>query len=283
MQDYKNLQDFIKTKYSDDYILSNLVSLIKDASFLEVLDKNTRDNLINSLNNINVNTHNILAYKPQISDVVFKYISYRANKIKNVSEYEKKYEEFENKINNAEQQLENIKNTSLDINGATVLVSYAKDFDRQATKHNESAKNWRLILFALLVGFIILIGITFFISISDFNYIKNHLAADLTYKIVVTSISIKIGLIFGYIQFIRFINRNYNAEKHLENVYLHRRNVLQTLHAVYGAISNAEEKDRILSAGALLAFERGETGYITTKEGAGSDDSVLNVLLSKFK
>ena len=59
---------------------------------------------------------------------------------------------------------------------------------------------------------------------------------------------------------------------------IHRRNVLNALHAVYKTINSAEEKDKILTVGATIAFSEPESGFITRKEGAGGDDNIEAIL-----
>ena len=89
---------------------------------------------------------------------------------------------------------------------------------------------------------------------------------------------IKGSIIIAYIQIPLFIRKNYFAEKHLEQSSIHRRNVLKALHAVYKTISNTEEKDKILTVGATIAFSEPESGFITRKEGAGGDDNIEAIL-----
>jgi predicted small secreted protein len=213
------------------------------------------------------------------------YVSYSVDKVKNVSKFQDAYKDFEGKIKLAETNLIKINETARHISGATALTAYANGFDNQAKEHEDSAFKWLVLMILSVILFALFVGCLLFFNLGEFNFIKDIFADDVNYrdKLVLTSLALKAAFIFAYIQVIKFISRNYNAHKHLQEVYLHRRNVLQTLHAVYEAIGEGDEKNKILYAGAITAFDRGETGYITTKEGAGSDDGLMQILLSKLK
>lgn len=120
------------------------------------------------------------------------------------------------------------------------------------------------------------------IQIFNFSTIEGLLASDIK-KAAADNLKtlvfiIKGSIIIAYVQIPLFIRKNYFAEKHLEQSSIHRRNVLKALHAVYKTISNAEEKDKILTVGATIAFSEPESGFITRKEGAGGDDNIEAIL-----
>lgn len=57
------------------------------------------------------------------------------------------------------------------------------------------------------------------------------------------------------------------------------------MHAVYKRINNQEEKDKIITVGATIAFSEPESGFVTRKEGTGGDDNteaILRVIIPTF-
>lgn len=120
------------------------------------------------------------------------------------------------------------------------------------------------------------------IQIFNFSTIEGLLASDIK-KAAADNLKtlvfiIKGSIIIAYVQIPLFIRKNYFAEKHLEQSSIHRRNVLRALHAIYKTLSNPEEKDKILTVGATIAFSEPESGFITRKEGAGGDDNIETIL-----
>jgi hypothetical protein len=214
---------------------------------------------------------NMSGYNQYYSDILAKYIAWKIYKDTNLKHLEKKVSALSEKVTGSEIKLQAIEEAAEFIGGATILVEYSKAFNKTSGQHKIKAKTelWRY--FISLFGFVSITWLVFFVSIAELPIIKNLLAED------ITSLPLYLGvfalkafiLVFAY-QITQFFRKNYGAEKHLEEVYRHRADVLQSLHAVYNALNDKEERDRILSAGALFAYERGETGYISTKEGAGS-------------
>lgn len=84
---------------------------------------------------------------------------------------------------------------------------------------------------------------------------------------------------------IRFCVQNYKANRHLEVNNTHRATVAKIIRP-YTKLINEEnpnfEQDRIKSrnnlfeAAAIILFSQSETGYLTTKEGAGGSDDMLD-------
>src|SRR3989338_295239 len=169
------------------------------------------------------------------------------------------------------------------IGGATVLVEYSKSFSKRACEHGENADTQFKYYMCSLVFFLLIVVSIFTLSISDSRFLKSYVADDIAgFPLNTAFFVLKAALLYFTFQFVQFFRKNYGAEKHLEEVYRHRSDVLQSLNAVYNALSDTGEKDKILSAGALFAYERGETGYITTKEGAGSSDDLIGGLFNRI-
>lgn len=160
------------------------------------------------------------------------------------------------------------------------MTAYAEQFDNQATKHQEKSTKWLWCLIASIFGLVIIVALILFVQISNFPIIKDWLANDIKNIGMLNApvLAIKGSIVMAYIQIPLFIRKNYFAEKHLEQSSIHRRDVLKALHAVYKTINNQEEKDKIITVGATIAFSEPESGFITRKEGAGGDDSLEAIL-----
>ncbi len=178
--------------------------------------------------------------------------------------------------------MEKITRVAGDISGTEILIAYARYFDEEAEEHKNKSRNWLIWLALSVIVFIIIVTSLLNIQIFNFPKIEGLLADDIK-KAVADNLKtlvliIKGSIIIAYIQIPLFIRKNYFAEKHLEQSSIHHRNVLRALHAVYKTISNPEEKDKILTVGATIAFSEPETGFITRKEGAGGDDNIEAIL-----
>ncbi len=161
-----------------------------------------------------------------------------------------------------------------------MLEKYARFFDKEAKKHKEESRKWLKWLTISVIIFTAIVALLLFVQISNFSIIKDWIANDIKWLANLNTLMlvIKGSIIIAYVQIPLFIRKNYFAEKHLEQSSIHRRNVLRALHAVYKTISNPEEKDKILTVGATIAFSEPESGFITRKEGAGGDDNIEAIL-----
>lgn len=220
-----------------------------------------------------------------LPELYFSAIAYINDKAKNISHFADKVANLENNIETANKNIDHINQTADLISGATILTSYAKRLEEESSNHSKVASKWLKALIVSIIGFFVILIIVFFVQISELPLLKTLLAEDLTSSehFNIIAISIKAALIFGYLQIPGFFKRNYFAEKHLEQSYRHRANVLNTLHAVYNTIEDKLEKDKIITVGATIAFSESESGYITRKEGAGDEDLTPAVLSSLIR
>ena len=220
--------------------------------------------------------------KDSLSEVYFKGLAFNNDKKKNVNHFEVKTQELEKNIEAAQQDIARINETAKLISGASILSEYSKDFDEQAKKHEINASTWLKYLIYSILGLCLLIVFILFFNISDLPVLKKVLSEDILnnkyFSILI--IAIKTGLIVAYLQIPSFLKRNYYAEKHLNQACNHRRDVLKALHAVYNTIDNKEEKDRLITVGASIAFTEPESGYITRKEGAGDGSEIASSILA---
>jgi hypothetical protein len=256
-----------------------------DTDFHSILNEQEKGLIIQLSGNPNA----ISSYKEYFASILSKYISWKVYKESNLKKINKEVELFLNTINQKQEIISSkIKESEADLeylngvvklaSGASALVAYSETFSKTAIEHNKRAETMsKMYLFSTGI-LLLVIGLLFFANIADSAFLKNYLAKDMLYNFTLAFFVIKVIIIFFFFQIVQFYRKNYNAEKHLEEVYRHRSDVLHSLHAVYISISDQKEKDGLLSAAALFAYERGETGYITTKEGAGSGDLADSLL-----
>ena len=220
------------------------------------------------------------SYNEALHLVHASFIAHRVDKKRNISVFSQKIREFESQIQESEKRISEINRVANILSGAEILEAYANDFDKQSKQHELKAKNWLKFLITSIAGLIVIVALLLFIQISNFPIIKDWLANDIKNIGILNTLAlvIKGSIIMAYIQIPLFIRKNYFAEKHLEQSSIHRRNVLKALHAVYKTINNQEEKDKIITVGATIAFSEPESGFITRKEGAGGDDNLEAIL-----
>ena len=278
--------DLMKQYYND------IADALGDEEFIQTLSNTEALNRLDNLqSNLRGYEYNRLAdyipstrpYNDALNLVNAGYIAYRADRKRNISIFSQKVREFEDKLKESEERIASINKIASILSGAEILEAYAKDFDKQAMKHQENSANWLKYLIVSVVGLIVIVALLLFVQVSNFPIIKDWLADDIKNIGMLNTLAlvIKGSIIMAYIQIPLFIRKNYFAEKHLEQSSIHRRNVLKALHAVYKTIDNQEEKDKIITVGATIAFSEPESGFITRKEGAGGDDNleaILNII-----
>ena len=269
--------DSVKRYYND------IADALDDEKFLQTLS-NTEvlDRLYYLRNDFNYYISSKGNHQEALNTIYTNYVIYRSESKQIISEFSQEIRDFKEEIQKSKESLEVLKKAAGNVSGAEILENYAKDFDEEAEEHKEKARKW-LIGLAISVGiFTAIIAFLLNIQIFDFSTIEGFLAGDIK-KAAADNLKtlvfiIKGSIIIAYIQIPLFIRKNYFAEKHLEQSSIHRRNVLKALHAVYKTISNTEEKDKILTVGATIAFSEPESGFITRKEGAGGDDNIEAIL-----
>lgn len=235
------------------------------------------------LDDVDRNHNTIRSQRDHISSIVSKYLTWFLYKNTKLQSLKTSVTALSKKVKESENELETIRNSAKYIGGATVLVEYSKAFADTAKNHSNNAEKQLKWYLCSLAGFGLIVAFVFFFSISEFEALKGWIADDLKGLPLNTGfLALKAFLLIFAYQITQFFRKNYGAEKHLQEVYQHRSDVLQSLHAVYNALSDTNEKDEILRAGALFAYERGETGYITTKEGAGSADGLIEGIFGRI-
>ncbi len=236
--------------------------------------------------NKQISVFNMSGYSTYLYDIHAMYVLYRLDRNKSgVGRASQRVREIEERIETAEGNIQNIDKISGILTGMEMLETYAKDFDREAKEHEKKARNWLGWLIISIIGLIVLTASLLCIQLSDFAVLNQIIADEFKEKLEVpriVALAIKGGIVAAYAQIPLFLKKNYYAERHLEQANIHRRNVLRSLHAVYNAISDESERNRLLVIGATTAFSEPESGFITRKEGAGSDNSNIDAILKSF-
>ncbi len=267
--------DVMKQYYND------IADALVDEDFLQTLSNTEALNHIEYFRgNFDYHISSRNHYNDVLNLVHAGYVAYRIDKKRNIGSFLQKVREFESKLQESEERISEINRVANILSGAEILEAYANDFDKQSEEHELKAKSWLKKIIFSIIGLVILVALLLFIQISNLPIIKDWLANDIKNIGMLNTLAfvIKGSIIMAYIQIPLFIRKNYFAEKHLEQSSIHRRNVLKALHAVYKTISNQEEKDKIITVGATIAFSEPESGFITRKEGAGGDDNLEAIL-----
>lgn len=277
MEEYKKQRERIRSFFGPAW--EPLVDAIDDVDFHNIITQNEKQ----ILQNLKSSPEMVRSYPDQLSTILHKFLTWQIYTSTGLKQLKKSVNALENRTEESASALETIQKSAQYISGATALVEYSKSFVERGKEHASSAKTQARYYYISLIGFTSVAISVFFLSITDVPYLKDLMADDIKNLPINTGIlALKVFLLIFAYQITQFFRKNYGAEKHLQEVYQHRSDVLQSLHAVYEALKDSpEERAKILSAGALFAYERGETGYITTKEGAGSaGDGLIDTLLA---
>ena len=281
----KDQTDESLTRYCND-----IADGLEDEEYVKSLDNTNIGVALDSLQeasaqyNGNINSE---MSNPHYREPLFIFYSgfmaYRIDKKRNVSIFSQKIREFEQKLEDSEERIDNIKKVSDTLSGAEALNAYAEKFLEQSQKHKENAKRWLMWLIRSIIILMIIIAALLHFQIAEFPLVQDWLSNDIksTGTLNVIILTVKASVIMAYVQIPLFLRKNYFAEKHLEQSALHRSNVLNSLYAVYNTINDQEERNKIITVGSTVAFSEPESGFITRKEGAGSDggiDAILRII-----
>ena len=164
-------------------------------------------------------------------------------------------------------KLRTVINNAASVAGDVASAAHSVSFMNQAVEHSKSARKWLTAVFIVMLASLILAIFVIIDIIKEFGHEK----MDST----IESSLIRVALLAFLYIIIRFTTKNYSAHQHLYIVNKQRANVLQSIEAFRSSAISEEAKDTVLLAGIGAAFSQQESGFISTKEGAGSDDSNL--------
>lgn len=162
------------------------------------------------------------------------------------------------------------------IAGDVASAAHAISFGEQAIEHKRFAKLW---LWAVIIAMAVSLGISTLVVIDIVNELT-----DTKTNFDVRSGTIKLTILAFFYLIIRFTTKNYYAHRHQYIINKQRANALQSVEAFRSSAVGDGTKDTVLLAAVGAAYSHQETGYISTKEGAGSDDSnLIRVIESTIK
>jgi hypothetical protein len=160
--------------------------------------------------------------------------------------------------------------------GNVASTAHSAAFSEQAIEHKNTASRW---LKALLVASLVVTGLAVTVLYDIVNELR-----DSTYQAGAEAYIFKVALLALLYFGMRFLIKNYSAHEHLYITNIHRANVLKSMEAFRDSAIEDGAKDSILLAAVGSAYSLQETGFITTKEGAGSDDGdILNIVNTALK
>lgn len=272
-------QEGVKSFYED------IANALADEDFVSTLRCSGFDTQLNELERTlgsSISEYNLNSYRNVLGNI---YTLYALRKLENktgINSVRRETHRLEDQIKTAQTGIANISKVSNILSGTEMLEAYATDFDKEAKEHEKKARNWLGWLIVSIIGLAVLTALLLCVQLSDFTVLNQVIAEEFKEKLEVpriVALAIKGGIVAAYAQIPLFLKKNYYAERHLEQANIHRRNVLRSLHAVYNVVSDEGERNRLLVIGATTAFSEPESGFITRKEGAGSDNSSIDAIL----
>ena len=274
---------------SEKNFYEDIANALGDEDFLEILHCSGYANILSELERRfstgEINEYTLQQYKGNLGQIQTKYSIRKLEDEIEIPSLRQEVRAVKQNITDAKNDIQNIKNVSSILSGAQMLQTYATDFDKEAKEHEKKARHWIGWLIVSIIGLIVLTASLLCIQLSDFAVLNQIIADEFKEKLEVpriVALAIKGSIVAAYAQIPLFLKKNYYAERHLEQANIHRRNVLRSLHAVYNVVSDESERNRLRVIGATTAFSEPESGFITRKEGAGSDNSNIDAILKSF-
>lgn len=218
---------------------------------------------------------NYYQYQELLVEISNSYSAYLSRNKNLYQELKYEYTLLKNEIIKSKKDIEYIQKSKDFITGAEILMNNAEVFKTRSSEYKEQAKNWEHKLILSFVVFATVVIFLFFSNFIDSSYILKNSSDDIKYFGYPMIIAFKAIILLTIVQLIRFFHKNYNANKHLENQTKHKSDVLETLFCIYKTMGSEDQSARneLIKTGALIAFQNVESGYITTKEGAGNADA----------
>jgi hypothetical protein len=293
--------NFLEIKTQVLYVIEQVKILSQNYEFWSQLSENKRVQLNTSLEDIVTIFDSLESFDPKqngawdlrnslIIDFKNRYNAFYINVIEALSAYlgKRAYsEELSSKFGQeAEKELDEIRRVRKDIekvqldlkNAATVAGSgassaHGKAFFDESVTHLKMADNW-------LKAVIASSALVLLLSLTVVYDIVKELGND-KFGANAEAYIFKLALLAFLYVILRFVTKNYSIHRHLNVINKHRANVLNSMEAFRTSAIGESPKDTILLSAVGAAYALQETGYITTKEGAGSDDGdILDVVKS---
>ncbi|MDD9869856.1 MAG: hypothetical protein OXU50_08235 [Gammaproteobacteria bacterium] len=138
---------------------------------------------------------------------------------------------------------------------------FAGVFGDQAQKNRRTARTW-LIVSIVSVGIIGFIIWWIFDGLVDER--QSEIASEISWQIFLSKI---LFLSFASVVFYQVV-KNYNANMHLYTLNKHRENSLATFQAFVESSKDYQVRETILVQTTRAIFEAGQTGYVSSPDGA---------------
>lgn len=292
---------FAPLKDKVNFVISTVIDLATNYDYWQFLSDSRRQAVLNTLDDMIVQFEEMRNFDPKVSNPWERvqntianfnnryngfydtlasplqgFLGKKAFSQELAGEYGKQAKEGLTEIRRIKSEIEKVQQTvnqAAEAAGDIASTAYTASFAEQATEHRQAAKKW---LVALIVGSVLgaLLGITVIIelvhSLNDDHY--NPGTEAYIFKLSIIAL-----IYFG----LRFLIRNYSAHQHLYVINKQRANALATMEAFRTSAISENAKDEILLAAVAAAYSQQESGFITTREGAGSDDGdILEVIRS---
>jgi hypothetical protein len=295
---------FSTLKDKVEYVISTVMELASNYDYWQYLSDNKRQSVLTVLDDIIIQFNEMKGFDPKspnpwelVQQTILNfnnryngfydilaiplqgYLGKKAYTRELAGEYGRQAKEGLAEIRRIKTEIEQAQqsvNQAAEAAGNVASTAYTTSFAEQAYEHKRSAKNWFI---ALIMGSII--GVLLALTII-YELVRN--LEDESYttesEAYILKLSILAFLYFG----LRFLIRNYSANQHLYVINKQRANSLATMEAFRTSAINESAKDEILLAAVSTAYSHQESGFITTREGAGSDDGdILEVVRSAIR
>ena len=212
-------------------------------------------------------------------DPLSAYLGTKAYSHELTSEFGKEAKKELDEIKSAKREISKIQKDVQDaatVAGNVGSAASAASFGDQAKEHQDKTRKWfwGLITFGIIASIVAL-----FVTIDVLREFR-----DKSYQSSSEAYAVKLAILAFLFIGVRFIIRNYSAHQHLYIVNKQRANTLSSMESFRNSAITDDSKDAILLAAVSAAYTPQETGFLTTKEGAGSDDSdIIGIVEAAMK
>lgn len=287
--DLQRFIDYLKNKEGINETEKVVLNALTDGAFLERFNSLKHlESIPNAVNVINDpqrhdspdNEH----YQKVLVEITNTYLSYLYDSKGKYTSIKQELSALEKRIDTQNANLDRIEQLEKLLSGEKVLTIYAKEFKKRAKSYYRTARKWQRYLQASYVIVALVVVAAFTAPLADVSIARNVVPPELASNLQLALLAFKALVILGAVQLSRFYARNYNANMHLYQQALHKHDVLRSLKGAYSTISEDSKifRDELIKTAAIIAFQNIESGYLTTKEGAGDADAHTSSILDSI-
>lgn len=291
--------NFLELKEKVINVLDQVDTIAKNYSFWSELPENKRAEINSSFDDMTVQFNSMQDFDPKqngawelrnslVKDFNTRYNTFYQNVVLTLNSFlgRRAYsQELTSKFGQeAQKELDEIRRVRKEIEAVQSVVAsaatvagdvasaaHAVSFSSQAAEHSKMARRWLTAVLAIMSISLIIALLVVVDIVRELSGEKDVFNWELSVLKLAT-------LAFLYIA-IRFTIKNYSAHQHLYVINKQRANVLQSVEAFRTSANTEETKDTVLLAAISAAYAQQETGFITTREGAGGDDSDITKIV----